>query len=265
MSKFHLPPPKDWQEFERLCCSLWSKIWDDPNTKRYGRSGQKQDGVDVYGRKNNSNGYSGIQCKAKDQNLTTPATKVTPAELAKEVNKAKNFNAENLVEFILVHTGPKDAKIEKKVMELNNSGAYSFHIDLLAWEDIESKLYSHPEVMFYHYRELIEPIIAVAKKSKGKEYLKLYIQNMKRELDGFYNVLGSEFELHYSALEIANRNIPNFYLEQLDVELVYSINKIKEGITEFDPPPEPINQSKEDRKHKLLRILRELDELYKKL
>jgi hypothetical protein len=42
-----LPIPKDWNEFEDICADLFSLIWNDHNTVRYGRAGQRQNGVDI--------------------------------------------------------------------------------------------------------------------------------------------------------------------------------------------------------------------------
>ena len=46
---YTLPPPRDWQVFEDLCCKLWRRLWNDPNAQKHGRAGQKQHGVDVFG------------------------------------------------------------------------------------------------------------------------------------------------------------------------------------------------------------------------
>ena len=41
-----LPPLRDWQAFEDLCCDLWRELWRDPEAQKHGRSGQRQEGVD---------------------------------------------------------------------------------------------------------------------------------------------------------------------------------------------------------------------------
>ncbi len=45
----NLPRPKSWDEFEDICADVLKYLWKDPYTVRHGRSGQKQDGVDIYG------------------------------------------------------------------------------------------------------------------------------------------------------------------------------------------------------------------------
>ena len=88
LSNFQYPPPKNWQDFEKLCRDLWREIWRDPNTQKNGRSGQDQHGVDVYGRPNEGEKWAGVQCKGKD-NYSNKT--VTEKELLEEVEKAKNF------------------------------------------------------------------------------------------------------------------------------------------------------------------------------
>jgi hypothetical protein len=42
--------PENWQDFEKLCKKLWGEIWDCSDTiQRNGRSGQNQNGVDIFG------------------------------------------------------------------------------------------------------------------------------------------------------------------------------------------------------------------------
>src|SRR5262249_2693605 len=58
----HLDPPKSWDELEDICADLFGREWQDNNTTRYGRQGQRQNGVDIYGRPGRKK-YAGVQCK----------------------------------------------------------------------------------------------------------------------------------------------------------------------------------------------------------
>ena len=51
------PKPRDDKEFEEMTRDLFAAHWKDDNTQVYGRPGQSQDGVDVYGQPNRSNLY----------------------------------------------------------------------------------------------------------------------------------------------------------------------------------------------------------------
>lgn len=45
-----LRPPPSWDKFEEICADLFSRIWKDNQLVRYGRAGQRQHGVDIYGK-----------------------------------------------------------------------------------------------------------------------------------------------------------------------------------------------------------------------
>ena len=59
-----LPVPKSWDEFEDICADLFGRIWNDHNIVRYGRMGQRQNGVDIRGHLP-AGGIAGVQCKKK--------------------------------------------------------------------------------------------------------------------------------------------------------------------------------------------------------
>jgi len=59
-----IPAPKSWDEVEDIVDDLYRRLWDDPHAQRYGRSGQAQQGVDIYGQPAHLDGRcAGIQCK----------------------------------------------------------------------------------------------------------------------------------------------------------------------------------------------------------
>ena len=127
--------PEHWQDFEKLCKKLWGEIWDCPNTiKRNGRSGQKQNGVDVYGIPKGETQYYGIQCKGKDEYTNST---LTYKEIDEEIQKAESFKPK-LKCFIFATTANKDTDIEEyirnKDIEYRTKGLFEVH--LACWEDI---------------------------------------------------------------------------------------------------------------------------------
>ncbi|MDR3668830.1 MAG: restriction endonuclease [Ignavibacteriaceae bacterium] len=134
LSSTSLPKPKNWQDFENKVCELFECVLDDPNTQQNGRSGQKQNGVDVYGYRNRSE-YClvGVQCKKKYN------TNVTDKELLAEVKKAKNFKPQ-IAEFILVTTAPRNQKIQETARQITRDLAqtnHSFRVSVWGWDDVE--------------------------------------------------------------------------------------------------------------------------------
>jgi hypothetical protein len=126
--------PTNWQDFETLCKKLWGEIWDCPETKKNGRSGQNQHGVDVYGIPKGDVSYYGIQCKGKDEYTDK---QFSEDEIIEEIDKAKSFTPP-LKKFYFATTAVKDAKIEAFVRQKNieHIEAGLFEIHIFSWEDI---------------------------------------------------------------------------------------------------------------------------------
>ena len=126
--------PTNWQDFETLSKKLWGEIWNYPEIKKNGRSGQNQNGVDVYGIPEGETGYYGIQCKGKDEYTDK---QFSEDEIVAEIKKAKTFTPQ-LKKFYLTTTAVKDAKIEafvrQKNIEHKKNGLFEVH--LFCWEDI---------------------------------------------------------------------------------------------------------------------------------
>ncbi len=143
-------PPKDWQEFERFCHTLWGEILKDPNIQFNGRGGQEQFGVDVYGRSKDEV-FTCIQCKGKDANY---GSEVTEKELRSEVEKAKKFTPIPHV-FILATTAPNDAKIQEvaRQIEEENRKIGLFDVHVFGWEEICQRLVHSPKTLKQFYCE----------------------------------------------------------------------------------------------------------------
>lgn len=120
------------------------------NVNINGRSGQKQDGVDVYARKKEDPNWIGIQCKVRSSNSSFSKT-----ELLSEVNQAKDFNPK-LSEFYLYTTLSRDSVTQRNVREIADDLVQNdeFLFDVLFWEDIEEllkkKKYETVYYQFYH-------------------------------------------------------------------------------------------------------------------
>ncbi len=157
----NLPPPTDWQKFERLCRDLWAEIWANANTQANGRSGQPQNGVDVYGIPKGETVYSAVQCKRRGNSVD--AGEVTERELREEVAKAQNFQPKIQGAFILATTGARDAKIQEVARKLSaeqgSKGLFSVHV--WAWDDIQGEIAKHRSVFEQHFGDLIGAVRAL--------------------------------------------------------------------------------------------------------
>ena len=147
-----LPPPRDWQVFEDLCCDLMRREWNDPNTQKNGRSGQRQKGVDIYGQPNQEADWVGLQCKWKNP-LT--GSRLSLEEIRKEIEKARDFQP-GLKRLVIATTAPRDSGLQEEVRKLDEAErrACSFSVAILFWEDIVSRLGDFPELAQKYYPEV---------------------------------------------------------------------------------------------------------------
>ncbi len=126
--------PANWQDFESLCKKLWGEIWNCPDVRKNGRSGNNQHGVDVCGIPMGETEYYGIQCKGKDEYTDK---QFCEDEITSEIEKAKTF-LPPLKKYYLATTAVKNEAIEQFVRQKNVEHIQSglFSIELYAWEDI---------------------------------------------------------------------------------------------------------------------------------
>jgi hypothetical protein len=139
---YQIPKPRNWQDLERLCLAIWKAEWKTTSLKTYGRPGQHQDGVDVFGRYMDGQEIGAIQCKCKEEEK-----KLTEAIIKEEVEKAKKFKPA-IKHYVIATTFDSDVELDSFTAELSqsNMGAGSFSIDLFGWQDIENLLELHTEV-----------------------------------------------------------------------------------------------------------------------
>jgi len=118
------------------------------NVSVHGRPGQKQDGVDIYGRNIHDLTWIGIQCKVRSFNNSFSKT-----ELLTEINQAKKFNP-SLSKYYLFTTLNRDVNTQTYEREINNELAAenSFLFEIKFWEDIEDMLRDEKnETVYYRF------------------------------------------------------------------------------------------------------------------
>ena len=150
MSSSQIPPPSNWQDFESLCCNLWTNIWGDKNAQKNGRSGQNQHGVDISGNDVHEGGsVCGVQCKGKD----SYSNKVLSIdELESEVEKAKTYSPK-LGFFIVATSGPKDQAVETRAREITeeHKALGLFSVTVFGWTDIVERMDRFSGFLEKHY------------------------------------------------------------------------------------------------------------------
>lgn len=160
-----LPKPKSWDEFEDIVWEIYTRRWQDPHAQRYGRSGQAQKGVDIYGQQSGSNKYVAVQCKrykGNKLNLTT---------IEKEIAKAQEFSSP-ISEYIITTTESRDTKIQDSVRELNQERSLknTFLIRVVFWEDLCSYLAERNNYdLLQKYYSAWEEVFVKPRKSSEEE------------------------------------------------------------------------------------------------
>ena len=151
--KQQLRKPENWQDFEELCQMLWSEVWNCHETKKNGRSGQTQHGVDISGTPSWEKGeYYGIQCKGKDEYTHSQLTAI---EIDEEIEKAKNFKP-LLKKFYFATTANKNANIEEyiRIKDVESRQAGFFEIHLFSWEDIVTQIDQNKRTHDWYVKKL---------------------------------------------------------------------------------------------------------------
>lgn len=142
-----MPPPRAWDEFEDIVCSAAKNRWDNPTFTRHGRQGQKQDGVDVYG-KDLYEELVGLQCKNTISELNEKLIRA-------EVEKAKKFDGQLTALFIATTLEP-DRKLQRLVRNISREETENggFEVHILFWHDIWHDLTLDDRRVLQHYPNL---------------------------------------------------------------------------------------------------------------
>ena len=134
-----IPKPKNADDFEQLCLIVYRVAFGDPSATRNGRSGQKQNGVDIFVVRDKQR--VGIQCKRVNFGELDSKT------IDQEVGFADAGNVE-ISELIVATTAPNDAKLVKYVHELNKLRKKNckFSVSLAFWDALESIIQQYSEL-----------------------------------------------------------------------------------------------------------------------
>ncbi|MCA8494011.1 SAVED domain-containing protein [Burkholderia arboris] len=150
---YQLPPPADWQAFERFTRDLFAAHWNCPTAEMNGRAGQAQAGVDVYGINFSTGKLEAVQCKGKDGRF---GHSVTKDELRGEVDKALTFKPQPS-HYYLVTSGAADVAVQEEARLISSAHASQgkFPVQVFGWEQLLALLHKYPKVARAHFRPLL--------------------------------------------------------------------------------------------------------------
>ncbi|WP_210211304.1 hypothetical protein [Mesorhizobium sp. M2A.F.Ca.ET.043.05.1.1] len=147
-----IAPPKSWDKFEDLTRALFAAIWKDSFAQKNGRTGQPQNGVDVYGTPSQSPGsFHGVQCKGKSIAYNV---KATIDEFDIELTKAEGFEP-TLAHWTFATTAPNDAPLQEHARKICEDRVRSgkFPVAVIGWETILALLSENRLVVQEFYPE----------------------------------------------------------------------------------------------------------------
>lgn len=176
--------PKDWQAFERLTCDLFSAIHKTKNFDQYGRNGQRQHGIDIFGEAGPKRLRIGIQCKGRQ--AYGKANAISEKDIVRAVEYAKTIDPK-LDRLVFVTTGPNDAKTKDLVAAITEQHRMSglFDVEFYAWNWFERQLAQFPDLAIQYgllakdSRASRRIVLALIAGAIGAVLLRLGIENWR--------------------------------------------------------------------------------------
>lgn len=141
------PIPADWQNFERLCITLMSEIYGC-KFQAYGRSGQRQNGVDALGILPNGDVIA-VQCKGRDQGY---GSRLKPKDIHTAVRETNNFK-NRIAHFYILSTCPNDVALEDEAVQITQSHLLQgrFPVTFWGWQTLENQIRRYESVQREHF------------------------------------------------------------------------------------------------------------------
>lgn len=143
-----VPPPKSWEEFEDIALSAAKVRWSSDEFFRHGRTGQKQEGVDIFGH-DDEDRHIGVQCKNTTEGVSL-------AVVETEIANAEGF--EPALDWLYIATTAKrDAPLQKEIRLLSEGRrkAGKFRVGILFWDDVFQDIARDEDVFFAHYPQFL--------------------------------------------------------------------------------------------------------------
>ena len=142
-SEMRLAIPKSPYEFESICLDYIKCNYPYSNAQQYGRQGQNQHGIDIYG----GNFELLVQCKNYYVSASTNASQRTQSliqQIKKDYNNAIQYFPK-CKQFIVMTTFDRDTVIQDSIVALSSN------VSVLFWDDIEIFLCTHPDIRAKYY------------------------------------------------------------------------------------------------------------------
>ena len=173
------PPPRNWQDFEQLTKAV-ARFRLSGDFENYGRQGQSQNGVDVYGWDKDYKNL-GLQCKHKSNTPSTKnkiVTSINTKIIHDEVVLADKFKPK-LDRFIIATTSFRDVNLQEYLNTLNENrkGNSLPKLELWTWEFFEEEINKHSELCYFYFENIL---VQFNQYDKDKHILSLLKHSLNR-------------------------------------------------------------------------------------
>ena len=157
--QYVFPVPESDDVFDEMVRDACAIEWGDPGTQLNGRSGQAQNGVDVFGYPYGPSG----RCRAAQSKLRAKGKPLSEAEIDKEVKKAQSspLKPEQLI--IVTSTG-RDVNLQTYIDQISRvqSKTGSFLVKIWFWDDLLARLLVDRSYILKYYKDLLASITNLA-------------------------------------------------------------------------------------------------------
>src|SRR5690606_27178664 len=148
---------------EKFIRGVVDVIWKQEGWQIYGRQGQSQTGIDLYGYDEQGR-VTAIQCKKK--NLTNANGKLltnsllTKKLIETEIASVEKISQPKIQRLIFATTSSRDTKVQDEVRAINEvrKKDNKFLIEVWFWDDFQVLIEKHIELMYWYYSEFLESI-----------------------------------------------------------------------------------------------------------
>lgn len=156
-------PPQGWQDFEKFVRGVVDIIWKQEGWQNYGRLGQNQAGIDLFGYDEAGN-FSAIQCKKRS--LTNSSAKILTNSLLTQKLFEADIAVADLIDnpkisrLIFATTSSRDTSVQDTVRAMNERRRTEnkFSIEVWFWDDFQVLIERHIELMYWYYADVLEGV-----------------------------------------------------------------------------------------------------------
>lgn len=182
--------PANWQDFEELCEAIHQAEIRPLQCFRYGRAGQKQNGVDIVFRDSVNGLWTAIQCKLKTELV---GSTLTENQLIAAYDTSKKFR-HPLEKLIVATTSATDQAVQDLSIYITDSHQRKYPVEVLWWDQIETLLDQHTDVAKRFYPELFPAEALLVETLDGTLYVTLRPENFPMSLQQLFdnNIFQSE-------------------------------------------------------------------------